>query len=183
MPEYDPLSDLYDLEYTHYYDIPFWLSIAEREARPVIEWGAGTGRISIPLAAAGHDVTAVEVSAKMVDQGKEKSESVGWIMGDMRSMDPEATLRSRRLRLQLVPLPEERRRRTGIPAQRQRTPRSRWPARHRGLGVLTGRTGGPARRPRAAPRLHTNAARWPSRTLLGFPLRRVHAAIGDAPVL
>jgi SAM-dependent methyltransferase len=88
MPEYDPLSDLYDLEYTHYYDIPFWLSIAEREARPVVEWGAGTGRISIPLAAAGHDVTAVEVSAKMVDRGKEKSESVGWIMGDMRSMDP-----------------------------------------------------------------------------------------------
>ena len=40
MPEYDPLSDLYDLEYTHYSDIPFWLSIAEREG-PVVERGAG----------------------------------------------------------------------------------------------------------------------------------------------
>jgi SAM-dependent methyltransferase len=88
LPEYDHLSDLYDLEYTHDYDVPFWLSIAEREARRVVEWGAGTGRISIPLAAAGHDVTAVEVSAKMVERGEEKSESVGWIVGDMRRVDP-----------------------------------------------------------------------------------------------
>jgi SAM-dependent methyltransferase len=88
VPEYDPLSDLYDLEYTHDYDIAFWLSLAEREAGPVVEWGAGTGRISVRLAAAGHDVTAVEVSAKMVERGEEKSESVGWIVGDMRRVDP-----------------------------------------------------------------------------------------------
>jgi SAM-dependent methyltransferase len=88
LPEYDPLSDLYDLEYTHDYDLPFWLSLAEREAGPVVEWGAGTGRISIPLAAAGHEVTAVEISSQMVERGKEKSESVGWIVGDMRNVDP-----------------------------------------------------------------------------------------------
>jgi SAM-dependent methyltransferase len=88
VPEYDPLSDLYDLEYTHDYDIAFWLSLAEREAGPVVEWGAGTGRISVPLAAAGHDVTAVEVSAKMVERGEQRSESVGWIVGDMRRVDP-----------------------------------------------------------------------------------------------
>ncbi|MGH3146790.1 MAG: hypothetical protein ACRDTR_13425, partial [Rubrobacter sp.] len=57
-PEYDPLADLYDLEYDHDYDLPFWLALAEREAGPVVEWGAGTGRIAVPLAAAGHDVTA-----------------------------------------------------------------------------------------------------------------------------
>jgi SAM-dependent methyltransferase len=88
VPEYDPLSDLYDLEYTHDYDLPFWLSLAEREAGPVVEWGAGTGRIAAPLAATGHDVTAVEISAEMVQRGEEKNESVGWIEGDMRSVDP-----------------------------------------------------------------------------------------------
>ncbi|MBA2781426.1 MAG: class I SAM-dependent methyltransferase, partial [Rubrobacteraceae bacterium] len=62
MPEYDPLSDLYDLEYIHDYDLPFWLSLADSETGPVIEWGAGTGRLAAPLAAAGHDVTAVELS-------------------------------------------------------------------------------------------------------------------------
>ena len=88
MPEYDPLSDLYDLEYTHDYDLPFWLSLAGREVGPVIEWGAGTGRIAAPLAAAGHDVTAVELSRHMVERGEEKSGSVGWVVGDMRSVEP-----------------------------------------------------------------------------------------------
>ena len=82
--EYDSLSDLYDLEYTHDYDLPFWLSLAAREAGPVIEWGAGTGRIAVPLAAAGHDVTAVEVSAGMVDRGREKGQALDWVVGDMR---------------------------------------------------------------------------------------------------
>src|SRR5918997_4774845 len=89
LPEYDSLANVYDLEYAHDYDLPFWLSLAEREAGPVIEWGAGTGRIAVPLAAAGHDVTAVEVSAGMVDRGREKGQAVGWILGDMRDAKPE----------------------------------------------------------------------------------------------
>ena len=85
MPEYDPVADLYDLEYDHDYDLPFWLALAEREAGPVVEWGAGTGRLAVPFAAAGHDVTAVELSRKMVERGKEKGSSVEWALGDMRS--------------------------------------------------------------------------------------------------
>ena len=85
--EYDPLSDLYDLEYTHDYDLPFWLSLAAREAGPLVEWGAGTGRIAAPLAAAGHDVTAVELSREMVERGRKKGESTEWIVGDMRDVD------------------------------------------------------------------------------------------------
>ena len=88
MPEYDPVSDLYDLEYTHDYDLPFWLFIAGREAGPIVEWGAGSGRIAAPLAAAGHDVTAVELSEKMVERGEEKGENVEWLVGDMQAVDP-----------------------------------------------------------------------------------------------
>ena len=150
--EYDHLADLYDLEYAHDYDLPFWLSLAEREAGPVIEWGAGTGRIAVPLATAGHDVTAVEISAEMVERGKEKSRPLNWIVGDMRSVHLGRRLRARRLRLQLVPVPTEHRRRAGVPAQCPRTPRARRPARHRGLRVLAGGAG--ARRPGAAPRLY-----------------------------
>lgn len=83
--EYDPLASLYDLEYDHDYDLHFWLSLAESEAGPAVEWGAGTGRIAAPLAAAGHDVTAVELSGEMVESGRGKSESVEWVVGDMRS--------------------------------------------------------------------------------------------------
>ena len=88
MFEYDPLADLYDLEYAHDYDLPFWLSLAEREAGPVVEWGAGTGRIAAPLAAAGHDVTAVELSPEMVERGREKCRAADWVVGDMRSAKP-----------------------------------------------------------------------------------------------
>jgi SAM-dependent methyltransferase len=84
LPEYDPLADLYDLEYVHDHDVPFWLALAEREKGPVIEWGAGTGRIAVPLAAAGHAVTAVELSREMVERGRKKDENVLWVLGDMR---------------------------------------------------------------------------------------------------
>jgi SAM-dependent methyltransferase len=86
LPEYDPLADLYDLEYAHDYDVPFWLALAEREGGPVVEWGAGTGRIAIPLARAGSDVTAVELSENMIEVGRKKGASVEWVRGDMRTV-------------------------------------------------------------------------------------------------
>jgi SAM-dependent methyltransferase len=85
LPDYDSLADLYDLEYAHDYDLPFWLALAEREGGPVIEWGAGTGRITIPMAEAGHDITGVEVSEEMVERGRTKSKRVEWVRDDMRS--------------------------------------------------------------------------------------------------
>lgn len=85
MPEYDALSGLYDIEYDHDYDVPFWLDLSKREGGPIVEWGAGTGRISIPLTEAGYDVTAVEISQPMIERGREKSESPEWVHGDMRS--------------------------------------------------------------------------------------------------
>jgi len=85
LPEYDPLADLYDLEYVHDHDVPFWLALADRENGPVVEWGAGTGRLAVPLAAAGHDVTAVELSETMVERGRKKNRGVRWVAGDMRT--------------------------------------------------------------------------------------------------
>lgn len=89
MPEYDPLADLYDLEYVHDHDVRFWLALAKRESGPVVEWGAGTGRVAVPLAAAGHDVTAVELSEAMVERGRKKGGDVRWITGDMRTSKPD----------------------------------------------------------------------------------------------
>ena len=84
MPEYDALADLYDIEYDHDYDLPLWLELAAREPGPVIEWGAGTGRISTALARAGYDITAVELSEPMVARGREKG-GASWVTDDMRT--------------------------------------------------------------------------------------------------
>jgi SAM-dependent methyltransferase len=85
LPEYDPLADLYDLEYSHSYDVTLWLALAGREGGPIVEWGAGTGRIAIPLAEAGFDVTAVELSERMIDEGRKKGAKVEWVHADMKS--------------------------------------------------------------------------------------------------
>jgi SAM-dependent methyltransferase len=52
----------------------------------VVEWGTGTGRLAAALTDAGFDVTAVEVSESMLEKGREKSDAVGWVSGDMRSV-------------------------------------------------------------------------------------------------
>lgn len=86
-PEYEELADLYDVEHGHDYDLPLWLDLADREPGPVIEWGAGTGRIANALARTGHDVTAVELSGAMAARGRKKGEAQ-WITGDMRDVEP-----------------------------------------------------------------------------------------------
>jgi SAM-dependent methyltransferase len=86
LTEYDPLADLYDLEYSHDYDVPFWLSLAEREGGPIVEWGAGTGRIAVSFATSGFEVTAVELSERMVEESRKKGGTVEWVRGDMRSV-------------------------------------------------------------------------------------------------
>jgi SAM-dependent methyltransferase len=85
LSEYDSLADLYDLEYPHDYDVRFWLTLAEREEGPIVEWGAGTGRLAVPLAEAGFEITGVEVSGRMVEEGRKKGGTVEWVRGDMRT--------------------------------------------------------------------------------------------------
>ena len=70
----DPTSDAYR-EYSKFYDlyvgdksddIPFYLEYARGAQTPILEIGAGTGRLTIPFARAGHSVVAVDVSPSML---------------------------------------------------------------------------------------------------------------------
>ncbi len=57
----------YDWEYArHTQDIPFWLELARRYGSPVLELACGTGRLSLPLARAGHRVLGLDLSAEML---------------------------------------------------------------------------------------------------------------------
>jgi len=57
----------YDLENEGFTeDIPFYLRLAARLGGPILELGCGTGRIAIPLAQAGHDVTGIDTSEPML---------------------------------------------------------------------------------------------------------------------
>ncbi len=47
-------------------DLDFWLPFAAGQGGPVLEVGAGTGRITLPLARAGHRLTAIDPSPAML---------------------------------------------------------------------------------------------------------------------
>jgi len=47
-------------------DLDFWLPFVAEHGGPVLEVGAGTGRIALPLARAGHAVTALDPSPAML---------------------------------------------------------------------------------------------------------------------
>ena len=86
--------DLYDEQYERYRDdLSFYAGLAEDYGGPVLELGAGTGRVSAALAAAGYQVTGVELSEAMLAKAKERltqsglSHQVTLQQGDMRSFD------------------------------------------------------------------------------------------------
>src|ERR1700742_1401756 len=47
-------------------DVRFYVDLAETAGGPVLEYGCGNGRISIPSARAGAEVTGVDLSAPML---------------------------------------------------------------------------------------------------------------------
>lgn len=65
-------------------DLPFWTSLVAPGMR-VLELGCGTGRVAVPLAAAGAVVTGLEVSPALLARARGKSREVEWVRGDMRS--------------------------------------------------------------------------------------------------
>jgi SAM-dependent methyltransferase len=78
--------ELYDFEYRdHRHDIAWYRGIA-RDRGPgqrIVELGAGTGRITLPLARDGHRVTAVDRMSTMLDHLRRK----------LGGLDPDAAAR------------------------------------------------------------------------------------------
>jgi len=90
----DPLT--YDQEYGSYEPSgSFYHSLALEAGTPILELACGTGRIAIPLAKDGFDVTGVDISKQMLDRASQKSENLAitWIQADCRSFNAEKKFR------------------------------------------------------------------------------------------
>jgi SAM-dependent methyltransferase len=70
--DYDRVADVYDLYVTQDFDVPFFVEEAGKTRGKVLELMCGTGRVSLPLAAAGADLTCVDASEGMLARLKEK---------------------------------------------------------------------------------------------------------------
>ncbi len=58
-------------------DLGFWLPFAAEHGSPILEVGAGTGRLALPLARAGHAVTALDPSRAMASIARERAAAGG----------------------------------------------------------------------------------------------------------
>jgi SAM-dependent methyltransferase len=97
---YEQLGELYDAWCAEVVeDIPFYLDLAgalarefARETIDIVELGGGSGRIGVPLAQAGHRVTAIDASAAQLERGTQRAETTGvatrtrLVRGDMRDL-------------------------------------------------------------------------------------------------
>lgn len=72
------LARLYDLDLLDDPgDLDLWLALADRADGPVLELAAGTGRLAVPLAEAGHAVTAVDLDAAMLERARARARDAG----------------------------------------------------------------------------------------------------------
>jgi SAM-dependent methyltransferase len=65
----DPAVLWHDAECGSYSaDLPFWRELAGEVDGPVLDLGCGTGRVALDLAERGHEVTAVDIEPRFVDE-------------------------------------------------------------------------------------------------------------------
>ena len=87
----DAWADLYDRVHTLKEDIPFWVREAKSSGGPVLELGCGTGRVTIPVAQAGVQITGLDNSPAMLSRARARARKLGlakemlrFRLGDMR---------------------------------------------------------------------------------------------------
>jgi SAM-dependent methyltransferase len=65
--DYELLARYYDLEFANYdADFGFYVGFASCGGSPLLEFGCGTGRLLVPLAEAGYEVTGIDLSPGML---------------------------------------------------------------------------------------------------------------------
>jgi ubiquinone/menaquinone biosynthesis C-methylase UbiE len=90
--DYAPFYDWENARTLGRRDVPFWRHLALQAGGPVLELGCGTGRISVPLARAGVQLTGIDRSAPMLAFAQrrlrrvKRHSQVSLIQGDIRHL-------------------------------------------------------------------------------------------------
>jgi SAM-dependent methyltransferase len=76
----------HDVEHGSYdADLPLWRELAAASRGPVLDLGAGTGRVAVDLAARGHDVVALDSDPELLAELAARAASVAGVQADARS--------------------------------------------------------------------------------------------------
>ena len=101
--ELDPAVVWHELECGRYSaDLPLWRALAADVTGPVLDVGAGTGRVALELARAGHEVIALDYDPVLLGECARRARGlpVRTVLGDARALDVDA----RDLELCIVPM-------------------------------------------------------------------------------
>ena len=72
------LARLYDLDLVDDPgDLDLYLALADRVDGPILELAVGSGRLAVPLAEAGLDVTGVDIDVAMLDRARARARATG----------------------------------------------------------------------------------------------------------
>jgi SAM-dependent methyltransferase len=92
----------HDLECGGYdLDLPLWRELADREGSPILDVGAGTGRVTLDLARRGHEVVALDLGGELLEALRERATglAVTTVVADARELALD-----RRFPLIIVPM-------------------------------------------------------------------------------
>jgi SAM-dependent methyltransferase len=82
----------HDVEHGAYdADLPVWRELAEATGGPVLDIGAGTGRVAIDLAARGHEVVALDSDPALLSALAARAPEMTTVAADARDFDLGAT--------------------------------------------------------------------------------------------
>jgi SAM-dependent methyltransferase len=82
----------HDVEHGAYEaDLPLWRELAETQGGPVLDLGAGTGRVAADLAARGYEVVALDTDPGLLAALADRTPAVTTVTADARSFDLAAT--------------------------------------------------------------------------------------------
>ena len=68
-------------------DLPLWRELAESADGPILDLGAGTGRVAVDLAARGHELVALDSDPTLLEALGERSPGVTTVTADARDFD------------------------------------------------------------------------------------------------
>jgi SAM-dependent methyltransferase len=101
---FSPLVVWHDVECGRYLaDLPLWRELAAAARGPVLDVGAGTGRVALELARAGHDVTAFDLEGVLLGALEERARAQGLAIAAVVG-DACALSLGRRFGLVIVPM-------------------------------------------------------------------------------